>query len=366
MSEILLNDLKRMAVEHRDRILRAMTRVVDRGWFVLGPELEAFEAEFARYCGTAHAVGVANGTDAIELALRALGVTSGDEVIVAANAGLYSTTALRAIGAQAVYADVDARHLNLEPTAAAAAITPRTKAIIATHLYGRMADVAALRDLCGHRGIALLEDCAQAHGARRDGVAAGAWGDAAAFSFYPTKNLGALGDAGLVTCHDDNTVLHLRRLRQYGWKSKYVAIEGPARNSRLDEIQAAILRELLPKLDLRNRRRRKIAATYAAVRHAAITHPDVSGDDYVAHLYVLRTPHRDALREHLKARGIASDVHYPVLDPDQPAMAGHAMRPTLQVSEQATAQIVSLPCFPEMRDDEVQQVCSALSEWTPA
>lgn len=363
---LAINDLSRLVGSERERILAAFTRVLDRGWFVLGPELEAFEAEFGKYCGVAHAVGVANGTDAIELALRALGITVGDEVIVAANAGLYSTTALRAIGAQPVYADIGARHLNLEPTAAAAAITPRTRAIIATHLYGRMADVVALRDLCGRRGIALLEDCAQAHGARRDGIAAGAWGDAAAFSFYPTKNLGALGDAGLVTCRNENVAVRVRRLRQYGWKSKYLAVDGPARNSRLDEIQAAVLRELLPTLDARNTRRRAIAATYATVRHTAITHPDVEGDDYVAHLYVARTSHRDALREYLKARGIASDVHYPVLDPDQPAMAEHAMRTALPVSELATAQIVSLPCFPEMRDDEVQQVCSALSEWAPA
>ena len=365
MSEILLNDLKRMATAHHESILQAMTRVVDRGWFILGPELEAFEAEFAKYCGVAHAVGVANGTDAIELALRALGVSPGDEVILAANAGLYSTTALRAIGARPVYADVESRHLNLDPTAADAAITPRTKAVIATHLYGRMCDVGALRDLCNLRGIALLEDCAQAHGAQRNGVAAGAWGDAAAFSFYPTKNLGALGDAGLVTCGDADTAAYLRRLRQYGWKSKYVAADGPARNSRLDEIQAAVLREFLPMLDARNRRRREIAAAYASVRHAALAHPDVAGVDYVAHLYVVRTPHREALREHLKGRGIATDVHYPVLDPDQPALSGYVTRGELPVSTRAAAEVVSLPCFPEMRDDEVRRVCAALSEWRP-
>ncbi|MBU6198756.1 MAG: DegT/DnrJ/EryC1/StrS family aminotransferase [Xanthomonadaceae bacterium] len=345
--------------------MAAIARVVDRGWFVLGPELETFETEFARYCGVAHAVGVANGTDAIELALRALGVACGDEVIVAANAGFYSTTALRAIGAQPVYADVDQRHLNIDPAAAAMAITPHTKAIIATHLYGRMADVAGLRELCSRHGLALLEDCAQAHGARRGGIVAGAWGDAAAFSFYPTKNLGALGDAGLVTCPDDRIALRLRRLRQYGWKDKYVAIDGPARNSRLDEIQAAVLRERLPTLDERNKRRREIAITYAAVRHPAITHPDVDGDDYIAHLYVVRTSHREALREHLRGRGIASDVHYPVLDADQPVLCGQIARCALPVSAQATAEIVSLPCYPEMTDAEVSRVSDALATWKP-
>ena len=363
---LAINDLSRLVRTERGRIMAAIARVVDRGWFVLGPELEAFETEFARYCGVAHAVGVANGTDALELALRALDVASGDEVIVAANAGCYSTTALRAIGAQPVYADVDQRHLNIDPSAAAAAITPRTKAIIATHLYGRMANIAVLRDLCSRHGLALLEDCAQAHGARRGGIAAGAWGNAAAFSFYPTKNLGALGDAGLVTCCEDRTALRLRRLRQYGWQDKYVAIDGPARNSRLDEIQAAVLRERLPALDTRNRRRREIAAAYAAVRHPAITHPDVDGDDYVAHLYVVRTAHRDALREYLRGHGIASEVHYPVLDVDQPALSGQIARCVLPVSVLAAAEIVSLPCYPEMRDDEVQQVCLALNEWMPA
>ena len=362
---LAINDLSRLVRNERGRIMAAIARVVDRGWFVLGPELEAFETEFARYCGVAHAVGVANGTDAIELALRALGVACGNEVVVAANAGFYSTTALRAIGAQPVHADVDQRHLNIDPSAAAMAITPRTKAIIATHLYGRMADVTALRDLCSRHGLALLEDCAQAHGARRGGIVAGAWGNAAAFSFYPTKNLGALGDAGLVTCHDDRTALRLRRLRQYGWKDKYVAIDGPARNSRLDEIQAAVLRERLPTLDARNRRRREIAIAYAAVRHPAITHPDVDGDDYVAHLYVVRTSHRDALREHLRGRGIASDVHYPVLDADQPVLCGQIARCALPVSALATAEIVSLPCYPEMTDAEVSQVSDALATWKP-
>lgn len=360
------NDLSRLVRNERTRIMTAINRVIDRGWFILGPELEAFEVEFAYYCGVSHAVGVANGTDAIELGLRAMGVVSGDEVIVAANAGLYATTALRAIGAQPVYADVDARNLNLDPDAAAAAISPRTKAVIATHLYGRMADVVALRGLCEQRGIALLEDCAQAHGARRDGVAAGAWGDAAAFSFYPTKNLGALGDAGLVTCRDEATAQRLRRLRQYGWESKYVAVDGPARNSRLDEIQAAVLRELLPTLNSRNTRRRAIAAAYAASDNPAVTHPDVGGEDYVAHLYVVRTPRRDALRRHLRNRGVASEVHYPLLDPDQPAMDGLVAKKKLPNCEQASSQIVSLPCYPEMSDDEVHQVCTAIREWTPS
>jgi len=364
--QIAFNDLARATAAHRDSLMRAIARVVDRGWFVLGPELQAFEAEFAAYCGSAHAAGVANGTDAIELALRALGVSAGDEVIVAANAGLYSTTALRAIGAQPVYVDVEQRHLNIDPAAVATACGTRTKAVIATHLFGRMADVAALKTLCAARGLALVEDCAQAHGASRDGIRAGAWGDVAAFSFYPTKNLGALGDAGLVTCREPQLDARVRRLRQYGWERKYHAVEGPARNSRLDELQAAVLRDALPRLDGANQRRRAIAARYAAISNQAIAHPDVAGTDYVAHLYVVRTAARESLRAHLAARGIASDVHYPVLDSDQPALQNHALRMPMPVATQACAQILSLPCFPELADDEVAHVCAALAEWAPA
>ena len=366
MPQIVLNDLSRHVASHRDVLLQAMTRVLDRGWFVQGPELEAFEREFASYCAVPHGVGVANGTDALELGLRAIGVCAGDEVVLAPNAGLYSTTALRAIGAIPVFADVEDRYLNLDHVAADAACTPRTKAVIATHLYGRMADVASLKELCTRRGIALVEDCAQAHGAMRDGIRAGAWGDVAAVSFYPTKNLGALGDAGMVLSRDKEVAARVRRLRQYGWSQKYHATEGPARNSRLDEIQAAVLREMLPHLDAANARRLRIARAYTGVAHGALLHPDVSGTDYVAHLYVVRTTARESLRKHLASCGIATDVHYPVLDPDQPALAGVTTRAALPIATAACAHILSLPCFPELTDDEVERVRRALAEWVPA
>ncbi len=363
---LALNDLKRPCASMREELLAAFARVLDRGWFVQGPELEAFEREFAAYCGAKNAVGVANGTDAIELALRALGIGPGDEVIVAPNAGMYTTTALVAIGAVPVYADVEERHLNLDPAAADAAVTPRTRAIVATHLYGRMANVEALREVCSRRGLVLLEDCAQAHGARHAGKRAGTFGDAAAFSFYPTKILGALGDAGMIVCGNDETAARLRRLRQYGWDAKYHSIEASARNSRLDELQAAVLREQLPLLDARNARRRQIAERYAHVRHPAITAPDAGGDDYVAHLYVVRTPQRDALRTHLKSFGIASDVHYPILDCDQPALRGRVERAALPIATRACNEVLSLPCFPELEDAEVERVCEALACWEPA
>lgn len=365
MLPIALNDLARHAAGQRDELIAAVTRVIDRGWFVLGPELEAFEREFADYCGSTHAIGVANGTEAIELALRGLGIGAGDEVVVAANAGMYAVTALRAIDAVPVFADVDDRHLAIDPTAVEAAITSRTCAIVATHLYGRMADVVRLREIADRRGIALIEDCAQAHGARRDGRRAGSWGDAASFSFYPTKNLGALGDAGLVTCRDAGLAKRVRRLRQYGWDGKYVVVDGPARNSRLDEIQAAVLRTLLPSVDAWNARRREIAAEYATVAHPALRHPDIEGEDYVAHLYVVRSADREALKRHLALFGIASDVHYPLLDTQQPALKGIVAATVLPISEKATREVLSLPMYPELADAEVRRVCEALAAWTP-
>jgi dTDP-3-amino-2,3,6-trideoxy-4-keto-D-glucose/dTDP-3-amino-3,4,6-trideoxy-alpha-D-glucose/dTDP-2,6-dideoxy-D-kanosamine transaminase len=365
MQQIALNDLARHVSTQRDALMQAMARVVDRGWFVLGPELEAFESEFATYCGIAHAIGVANGTDAIELALRALDIGAGDEVVVAANAGMYSTTALRAIGAAPVFADVDDRHLVVDAAGVSAALKPRTRAVIVTHLYGRMADMTALRTLADRAGVVLIEDCAQAHGARQSGRHAGSWGDAACFSFYPTKNLGALGDAGLVTCADTSVAQRVRRLRQYGWDRKYVAVDGPARNSRLDELQAAVLRVTLPLLDGWNARRQEIACRYAAVEHPALRHPDVDGEDYVAHLYVVRTPARDSLRRHLTMCEIASDIHYPLLDTKQPVLRGLVADTALPISATAASEVLSLPCYPELTDDEVQRVCAALASWTP-
>lgn len=360
---IALNDLGRHTAPLRELLQAACTRVVDSGWFILGPELTALEREIATYCGVAHAIGVANGTDAIELALRALGVQAGDEVILSANAGMYATTALRAIGAEPVYVDVDDR-LNIDASAAAAAITPRTRAIIATHLYGRMADMPALRAVADKAAVALLEDCAQAIGAQLDGCYSGAWGDAASFSFYPTKNLGALGDAGMVTCRDQEIADRLRRLRQYGWASKYVAVDGPARNSRLDEMQAAMLRVQLPLLDGWNARRRDVAKRYSQASNPLIRHPDVEGDDYVAHLYVVRTSRREALRAHLTSLHITTDIHYPLLDIQQPVMQSHANVP-LPKSALATDEILSLPCYPELTDAEIDRVCDALRTWVP-
>ncbi len=365
MSVIALNDLSRAGAE-KSAVRDAILRVIERGWYIHGPELDAFEQEFAAYCGTSHAVGVGNGTDAIELGLRSIGVSVGDEVIVAANAALYSVTALNAIGATPAFADIDDTHLLLDPESARAALNARTKAIVVTHLYGRMADMRRFRELADASGIKLFEDCAQAHGARQNGRLAGSWGDAASFSFYPTKNLGALGDGGLVTTNDAAIAARVKRLRQYGWDKKYVVVDAHARNSRLDEMQAAVLRTKLPLLDGYNARRREIAQRYAAVRHPRVRHPDADGDGYVAHLYVLRTDAREALRQHLTAQGVASDIHYPLLDTQQPLLQStSAAKTKLPVSERAVQQILTLPCYPELTDAEVSRVCEALATWKP-
>ena len=362
--KIAFNDLARHTAKRHELLKEPIDRVVASGWFILGPEVEKFETEFSSYCGAAHAIGVANGTDAIELALRALEVSRSDEVIVAPNAGMYSTTAILAIGADPVFADVEEKTSNLDPEAASAVITPRTKAIIATHLYGRLADVESLRRLCDQHGIALVEDCAQAHGARRDGKMAGSFGDAASFSFYPTKNLGALGDGGLVTCKDASVAQRVRRLRQYGWQSKYRSVE-IGRNSRLDELQAALLRAFLPMLESDNDRRRSIAARYANVKHGFIVHPHVDTQSYVAHLYVIRSKMREQLRQHLNDEGIATDVHYPTLDFEQPALAQSARTFSTPVAKNGCETVLSLPCYPEMTDEEVDYVCDAIGAWKP-
>jgi len=362
LAMIALNDLARQTRIIRDHVDAAVARVCDRGWYVNGPELAAFESEFADYCGGGHGVGCANGTDALELGLLALGIQRGDEVVIAANAGFYSATALRAVGAQPVYVDVDGSSLVLNAPAIAAAVSAATKAVIVTHLYGRMAPMRSVRTLCDERGIALIEDCAQAHGARQEGRRAGHWGDIGCFSFYPTKNLGAIGDGGLVLCRRADVADRLRQLRQYGWQQKYVSVSGPARNSRLDELQAAVLRTKLPLLDAWNERRREIARAYAGVANADIAHPDVRGDDYVAHLYVVRTPFRDSLQRHLQGAGIASEVHYPLLDTQQPVLAAPDSW-HLPESEKAVKEILTLPCYPELADREVRHICDTLATW---
>lgn len=342
-----------------------LREVVESQRYVLGPCVQAFEKAFAAYVGVPHALGVANGTDALTIALRGLGVGSGQRVLTVANAGFYSSTAIRAVGAEPVYADVDVATLNLSPAALAEALAgPPLGAVVVTHLYGQLADMPAIAAMCREARVPLIEDCAQAHGARHDGRLAGAWGDVGCFSFYPTKNLGALGDGGALVTADTALAERLRALRQYGWGAKYEVVRAGGCNSRLDELQAAVLSAKLPLLDAANARRRAIAARYgAAFAHLPLHAPPAETEDYVAHLYVVRSARRDALRAHLTAQGIASDVHYPIADHQQPVQACAYAGVRLPVTESACAQVLTLPCFPGMTHEQADRVIAAVSSF---
>ena len=364
MSINKINDLSLHNHAISKQLHEAAARVIDSGWYAMGPEVTAFEAAFAQYCGTSHAIGVANGTDAIELALRAAGVVAGDEVITVANAGFYSSTAIRAIGATAIYVDILDATLLMDPAAAAAAITPNTRAIIITHLFGQLADMAPLQELAKKCGVILVEDCAQSHGATRNNKKAGSYGDISAFSFFPTKNLGALGDGGAVATSNAELAASVRSLRQYGWTTKYTVADSGACNSRLDELQAALLSVKLPLLDSWNEKRRNVAARYAEkITNKAIRLPAINGEDNVAHLYVIRCEQRDALKKYLHDNGVATDIHYPILDCHQPVVNAAYTGVSLPASEKIRDEILTLPCYPELTLDEVDIIAGYINEW---
>jgi dTDP-4-amino-4,6-dideoxygalactose transaminase len=356
-----MNDLRRRVAPLEADINAAVARVLLSGRYILGPACAEFEAAFARYCGAGHCLGVANGTDALELALRAVGMGPGKQVACVANAGMYAATAIIAVGARPRFIDIDPETLTMAPAALEAA--GGVDAIVVTHTYGQMADMPSI--LKAAQGAPVIEDCAQAHGAVLDGRRAGSWGAAGCFSFYPTKNLGALGDGGAVTTNDPGIAETVRRLRQYGWSARYHAALPGGRNSRLDEIQAAMLLVMLPKLDAWNAARRALVGRYAAaVGNRGVVLPrDPESPAYVGHLCVLRHPQRDRFRAALEARGIATDLHYPLPDYRQPAViaAVGSGRP-LPETERAAAEIFSIPCFPELTDREAERVAAALVE----
>lgn len=361
-----INDLSGRIAANRGMIDRAISRVLDSGWVVLGPEVKRFEEAFAAYVGAPHCVSLANGTDAIELALRALGIRAGDRVATVANAGMYTGTALTAIGALPYYVDVDRATHNITLESVLQALKDGVRGVVATHLYGRATpEIEAIAVACSKYGVPLLEDCAQAHGARIGGRQVGTFGDAASFSFYPTKNLGALGDGGAVTAARQDVADTIRSLRQYGWSSKYRVEMPNARNSRLDELQAAILNGFLPLLEDMNRRRSDIARRYAkGIRHAEVTAPAVGDEAYVAHLFVVTSNNRDGLREHLRTHGIASDIHYPIADYKQPVNSA-APEITLPNTDWLGRRILTLPCYPELTDEAVNRVIAAVNGWGP-
>jgi dTDP-4-amino-4,6-dideoxygalactose transaminase len=358
-------DLKRQHEALRPELEAAAARVLASGWYILGPEVRAFEAAFAAACGVAHCVSVGNGTEALYLALAALGVGPGDEVITVANAAVYEPLTILHTGARPVFVDVDERSYNLDPARLEAAITPRTRAIMPVHLYGRMAEMDAIMAVAGRYDLPVVEDCAQAHGAALGGRRAGAIGRCGCFSFYPTKNLGALGDGGAVVTDDGALADRLRRLRQYGWERKYYSTEPGGINSRLDELQAALLAVKLPHLPAWNTRRRQIAARYdALLAGCGLTLPDPGPvGAHVYHLYVVRHPERDRLQAALRERGIATDIHYPLPAHLQPIYAGKfAAAGSLPITERLAREVLSLPMFPELSDTEVKAIAAAVRD----
>ncbi|MCW5746563.1 MAG: DegT/DnrJ/EryC1/StrS family aminotransferase [Alphaproteobacteria bacterium] len=358
-------DLKPAYAELKDKIDAAMLRVAASGWYVLGAEVAAFEQEFAAYCGTRHCIGVGNGLEALELVLRAWDIGSGDEVIVPSSTYIATWLAVSAAGARPVPVEPDPRTANLDPERVAAAITPRTKAILPVHLYGQPADMDPLMELAARHGLKVLEDVAQAQGARYKGRRTGALAHAGAFSFFPTKNIGALGDAGAVTTDDDRLADRLRTLRNYGSKVKYVNIEAGV-NSRLDELQAAILRAKLPALDAWNDRRRALAARYleklAGVTCVELPHVPQWADP-VWHLFTVRCRDRQRIGAALEAAKIGWLIHYPIPPHLQQAYASMGLkRGDLPLAERIADTIVSLPISPHMPAAHVDVVVDVLRD----
>lgn len=362
---ILINNLLKHVELHRQAIDAAISKVLTSGWVILGPQVKNFEERFAKYVGVDRAVSLANGTDAIELSLRAVGIQSGDIVATVANAGMYTTTALMAIGAKPFFLDVDLETKVTTFAECERAINAGVKAIVVTHLYGKaLPEIKKIASVCKAKNIPLIEDCAQCHGAKVDGQMTGSFGDIASFSFYPTKNLGALGDGGAIATNNGNLADTVARLRQYGWAAKYEVAAAGASNSRLDEIQASILIEFLPLLDSWNKRRREIAELYTQmIKNPAIELPKFIGEEYVGHLYVIRTSKPEDLREYLKGKKIASEIHYPIPDYRQPVFGDIYKAMSLVNTDLLAKSILTLPCYPEMTNEEVKLVAEAVNLW---
>jgi dTDP-4-amino-4,6-dideoxygalactose transaminase len=364
MAEVPFVDLKAGVAALRGELDAAIGRVVDSGWFILGPEVEAFEHELAAALEAREAVAVANGTEALQLALVALGLGPGDEVVTSSLSAAFTGLAILSAGARPVFVDVDPETLNLDPDAVAHAITPRTRAILPVHLYGQPADMDPILACARARSIPVVEDACQAHGALYKGRSAGTLGSCGALSFYPTKNLGALGDGGALLVGEAELAARLRRLRNGGQSDRYRHDE-PGINSRLDELQAAILRVGLKHLPRRTQRRRELAGFYR--RELAEAGVGLLGEldkaRPVHHLFVVRHPRREAFMAALHERGIGTLIHYPIPLHLQPAFASLGGQPgELPVVEKAAGEILSLPLYPELTDDQAEAVVSAVRE----
>lgn len=367
-------DLKEINTQHRDELVQACARVMDSGWYIQGAEVKAFEQEFSECCGTKHCIGVANGLDALILVLRAwkeMGMLKeGDEVIVPANTYIASILAITENRLTPVLVEPDPATYNICPANIRAAITDKTKAILAVHLYGQLADMPEIMSIAAEHGLLVLEDSAQAHGAEINGIKAGNWAHASGFSFYPGKNLGALGDAGAVTTNHDELAQTIRALGNYGSHKKYENFYQGV-NSRLDEMQAAMLRVKLKYLDAETKRRREIAAAYSSgIKNPAVVLPiknsELNIQNYHAHswhLFVIRTKYRTALQQHLSEQGVQTLIHYPIAPHKQQAYKEWNDQ-SYPLTEAMHQEVLSLPISPVMADEQVQAVITAINSFT--
>ena len=355
-------DLGAAYIELKPELDAAVSRVLDSGWYILGPEVEAFEAEWAAYCDAKHAVGLANGLDALTLALRALDIGPGDEVIVPSNTYIATWLAVTGVGATPVPVEPDVATHNIDPARIEAAITSRTRALLPVHLYGQPADMDPILDIASRHGLRVIEDAAQAHGARYKGKRIGAHGDIVCWSFYPGKNLGALGDAGAITTNDTALAERVALLRNYGSRQKYVNEEAGV-NSRLDPIQAAVLRVKLGVLDEWTERRRAVASAYTVgLAESGLILPHVPDwADPAWHLYVVRTSDREALQDRMTEAGIGTLIHYPIPPHMQKAYTDMEIMPeALPLARDLASEVLSLPMGPQLSLDQVQDIVNAL------
>ncbi len=363
---ILMNDFKAESEHLRESILKATQRVIDSGWYVLGEEVKQFESQWAKACKVSNAIGVGNGMDALEIALRALEIGPGDEVITTPMSAFATVLAIYRSGATPVLADIESNTALLSLQSVKRCITKRTKAILLVHLYGQLLNVESWKDYCDNNGIHLIEDCAQSHLAKSNGHYAGSFGTAGAYSFYPTKNLSSFGDAGVLITDDDEVALKASRLRNYGQRVKYFHSE-LGLNSRLDEIHAAILLERLKWLDEFTERRKKIALTYhSGIVNSAVTMLDLpdSIDSHVYHLFVITCTDRDALQKHLHNNDIQTLIHYPVpIHFQEPCLSIGRDPNGLLISEEHAKNCLSLPCHPQLSDEDVQKVIKAVNDF---
>ena len=374
MSQVIAvpqTDPKAGYLAHQAQIDSAIQRVLASGWYILGREVEAFEDLFATYVGVSHAIGVGNGTDALVLSLRACGVGPNDLVFTVSHTAVATVAAVELVGATPVLVDIDPTTYTMDPASLEAAIanapagTP--KAVIPVHLYGHPADLAAITKIARQHGLYLIEDCAQSHGALLEGRMTGGWGDIAAFSFYPTKNLGALGDGGMVVTNNAALAEQVRLLQQYGWRQRYIS-DIPGGNSRLDELQAAVLSVKLGQLDAENARRSEIAQRYSALLAGidGLCLPQAAPSvRHVYHQYVIESPQRDNLKAYLRQQGIGTLVHYPAPVHLQPAYQERLTAAVpLTCTEQISSRILSLPMFPQLSDEQVERVCDEIRRFS--